>query len=355
MKAVVENDSMTTKTYELTIETELQTLETAQKHHKIRSALLFLTVVIFCVTAIFWGAYRDTYKQNKQYEAYLRDYDNSLLSMELLEYKDVYSQFEQMHLGNSNAQIQMGGYFAQKDGISIYPSSDGENSLIMKNDVEYQLSTGRAAYVNIVDSDTIIYRNSLDRNVYKYNISSSQLQVLISGNIGELLLVDTVCYYIDYASDKAILAYDLETEKITKVVSEQCESFAFAGADILYLNTDGQVKLWHPDNQSKEVLLENIDHMVYNGALYVENSGSIYQTSLRDIELIPLELGNDGVVLLGAFNNVILFEKGYATYVFSLDDRTSTKLTNEIIVGISEDISQYIICSSEGNIAYCNR
>ena len=100
---------------------EVQKLNRRATRKRIWRTISLLLVVGICIGSIIRGINTKTLYLEEDYQNYIREPNSNMLYSALLEYKDVLQIFERTSLGNSVPQTQMGGFFYNRENISIYP------------------------------------------------------------------------------------------------------------------------------------------------------------------------------------------------------------------------------------------
>ncbi len=321
--------------------------------HKTRNTIKFwvftVLMVALCAGGIYYGFFqRDTGVKNL-YSEYAVTLDNSLLTQDLLSYQDTYKLFQENKLGNNNSVIQSGGYFASSDGISVYPSEDGAYSIISINGKAKAVIEGLASYVNIWEGK-IVYRLNQNRSILIYDKDKNSSDALITGNIGEVLVFDGICFYIDFNDDSHLKCVSLFNRAQESLINESVISFAIAGKTVYYLNSNHNLKVYNLQTKAIMQLCSNVQDFNCDNGFWIESNGKIYQAdfSCRQLKEIPLT-ANEQISnhLIGANSANVFYSNSSNVYIYSIKDGSVKHIFDGIVVAISDIESKCLFVYDE--------
>lgn len=298
----------------------------------IKNIVLFLSITIVLAIALYYAITSiDNYYSKKDYENKKQEYLN-LLTMDtdaLFEISNVeglifnpetYRMFENACLGNSSSNLLSNGSYCRKNSIVCKSIN---NTILIVNDTETIISEEPSSFINII-GDNVYFRNDVTRALYKYTISTGNIECIVSENCGEVVVSTKGISYIDF-STLHLMYIPFDTMKIETVSELSIQSFAVVGTDYLCLTVEKDLGIL--SSQIFNKLDSNVDRFFYNGTIAIQKGDTIYV--LKDGKEIENTIQNvDGILV--NFNGENLFVRSNSAIdIYDLNtDNNSQILTN---------------------------
>ena len=302
---------------------------------KIWRWIAFLLTFALCISAVLFGVYSKTEHLEMQYQKYCTEKDRTLIDSKLLDYKDTLLIFEKASLGNSVAQMQMGGFFYSDEHLSIYPDTETGGSNIKMNEEVHTLSEGYASNINVYDG-YIYFRDTGSMELMKYDLNTHRFSQLDLGGADRFAICDGMILFIDSNS------------KELKLTQEGCEpevlsggavvSFAIPGDQVLYLQEDNSLHAVNISTRLDNVIAHNVNSFFYNGKLWIQNNTDIYVKALDGNTLEPLVYAEECYRILGMTSDYLIFDGPHSICVYNLDAQFFIPLDEDwVFAGVADD------------------
>jgi len=185
--------------------------------------------------------------------------------------KEVYSQYETVHLGNSSLNSLNYGLLASNENGYISINENNE-TILNANESENIIATGVISQINIAD-DYVFYRGK-DKKLYASQHNGVGKNLIIDKKIATVLLVGDEIYFVDYGDNK-LYKCDLTGNNIQLVLDAEVKTFTIVGNLILYLDYSHNLYLYDMNNSSLKWKNENVFKFYFNGKVYVQNNDKI--------------------------------------------------------------------------------
>ena len=208
-----------------------------------------------------------------------------------------YQMFEDSCLGNSNSNLLSNGSFCEKNGVVCKSIN---NTVLIIDDTETIISDEPSSFINIIGED-VYFRNDVNRALYKYTISTGNIECIVSGNCGEVVVSVKGISFIDF-STLHLMYIPFDTMKIETVSELSIQSFAVVGTDYLCLTVEKNLGI--VSGQTFEKIDSNVDRFFYQGTIAIQKGDAIYL--LKDGNKIKNTIQNVYGILVN-FNGENLF------------------------------------------------
>ena len=327
--------NLTTQEYLDDLTKKTSKIASKAKARKIRRIVILVIFILTCVIGIIFGITNKKEYIEKQYIEYCNTNDNSLLTKELLSYKDIYTLFEHKYLGNDNSQILMGGFFYNRDNISIYPDNTVTKMILTYDDQEVVLCEGLASDINVANN--MVYYKKLNSNeISAYDVKTKVTSILPLENVGEFIIFDNKAYYIDM-NNSSLMLWDFELNTFEEIVESGVYSFAIVGNYILFLTVEHNLFEIDLDGNNKTSIASNVTSFSFNEEIWIQNNEKLYKESFDKQFMQEVNLDFSCKRLLGVTDDKVYFESADGIYALYKDTSEYKKVENYIFVGASND------------------
>jgi len=293
---------------------ELTSFKESQKRGKNRFFRLTILAFVICSCIITIAFSRSKKEITEKYESYVYGLDQTL-TLDLLQYKDIYKHYETRSNGNSNSNLMTGGYFYAGDGISISPNADLTDTLIT-HDGEIESICGElCSYINVFD-DAVYYRKNSDRHVYRKPLDGMDVTLVLESNVGQFLISDWQAYYIDLGDGNALKTFDLRTPDLSTTLFSSVASFAVFQNYVFILAMNNELYLLDINAQGS-LIYRDIERFFFNGSLIVQNNQNILILNLEGEQLCQVAIpGIDTLELVYVHGERIVFRNSNSLYSY---------------------------------------
>lgn len=292
-------------------------------------------VVFICACGLYYGYITKDREQENRYYRYIETHDINDLNPEILSYDAaIYDEFVRSFLGNSPSQLLMGGYFYKDEKYSIYPSQNGNCTMICCEGMENVLFNKLVDNIN-VRNDVVYFRDPSHREIMTYEIGIGYTEKLNLQHVGQFVICGDYYYYVNL-NDSRLIRYNKMNEK-SEVVADSVVSFTVAGNSVLYLDKTGEIHAYNMVLRSDESIASNVISYAYDGNLLFQKNRNLYLENLYGKTITELDLSLNCNRLLGVTKTHLFFETDDGIYMKMFSSDTVSKVTEQVFVGGSEE------------------
>lgn len=234
-----------------------------------------------------------------------------------------YQMFEDSCLGNSNSNLLSNGSFCEKNGVVCKSIN---NTVLIIDDTETIISDEPSSYINIIGGD-VYFRNDITRALYKYTISTGNIECIVSENCGEVVVSDKGISFIDF-STLHLMHIPFDTMKIETVSELLIQSFAVVGTDYLCLTVEKDLGI--VSGQTFEKLDSNVDRFFYQGTIAIQKGDAIYL--LKDGNKIKNTIQNVDGILVNYNDENLFVRSNSAIDIYDLNTDNNSQILTYIAV-----------------------
>ena len=246
--------------------------------------------------------------------------------------QDTYKIFENACLGNSNSNLLSYGCYYAKDNIICKSTSNTELIIDGKTLI---INETPSSYINIINNN-VYYRDDKNRFLKKYNIDTSETEIVIDKPVGQAVVSTKGVSYIDYQTlCLNFLSFEDGTSK--EISPLKISAFSIIGNIYLSLCENKELGFLEQNGDFRKIE-SDVDRFYYNGQIAIQKNNNIYL--IDKSEKAFAEKRNVDGLLLGLHDNKMYFSHDNSIICCDIEepnisDNTIYKCnTNEIIKSI---------------------
>jgi len=269
---------------------------------------IILCLVCICTAASLLFGYRKTADElDNRYNEYLAHPET--ISVESLSIRDLFHIWNEESVGSDVNLLLAGGEFYSRNGIEVLPAAGGQETAITLNGAEQGNIESAVSFINIC-GDSIIYRENSSRDIYKYDLKNGGIELIYSGNVGEVFVTRNHIYFTDMDIGNNIVCTDLFGRQKELLVEIPVNRFIICGESMLYLGNDRKVYLNPPNRADPICLATNVDRFFVGNGIIAECRNSIcsIDPSTGAVKQIYASSAND-FKLTGVWNGSVYFQE----------------------------------------------